>query len=62
MERDYWHIEGEVWRDDDGNLIYYVDQSFDEDGEDHEVLAQGQATDMPDAVKQIIQSVSEVAH
>ena len=57
----YWKLDAEIWVDDEGKLIYYVAQNFNEDGTDAEILAHGEATDERDARKQIFQSLREIS-
>jgi hypothetical protein len=56
----YWKLDAEIWRDEEGGVVYYVAQNFSEDGSDPEVLASGEATDEEDARKQVFQAISEV--
>lgn len=59
---DYYDLCANVWIDEEGRIVYYVAQSFDPEDTDREILAHGEATDWPDAMKQVFQAISEVSH
>jgi len=57
----FYSLRAQIWEDDlEGEIMYYVAQSFDESGEDDEIIAHGVGNDWADAEKQVAQAVKSV--
>ena len=58
MPKKYYEITAQVWLDENGNATYFVNQSFDEDGDNHEILAYGEDEEWDHACKEIFKTIA----
>lgn len=57
----FYSLRYKVWEDDlDGEILYYVAQTFNEDGSDDEIIAHGVGVDWQDAQNQARSAILSV--